>query len=188
MAGLLPNSGLNSATLTRAQLSYAFPQYGQVTISDVPIGSQRYDSGQFKVTRRFSHGFTTTVAFTIAKALERAAPLNPQDVNVKSLLDSGLEKRLTQYDVPRQLSVIGTYDLPFGKGRPFMGSANRYVNGIIGGWTASGVFMSHSGYPLAFPNAAPLVAQSARLTDAQRDKLAQQGGRSQFDPSLRCLV
>ena len=43
--------------------------------------------------------------------------------------------------------------------------------------------MSHSGYPLAFPNAAPLVAQSARLTDAQRDKLAQQGGRSQFDPS-----
>ena len=82
MAGLVPNSGLNNATLTRAQLSYAFPQYSQVTITDVPIGSQRYDSAQFKVTKRFSHGFTTTVAFTVGKALEQISTLNAQDVNV----------------------------------------------------------------------------------------------------------
>jgi hypothetical protein len=183
MAGLVPNSGLNNATLTRAQLSYAFPQYSQVTITDVPIGSQRYDSAQFKVTKRFSHGFTTTVAFTAAKALEQISTLNAQDVNVTNLSRSTLEKRLTQYDVPRQLSIIGTYDLPFGKDRPFLKNSNRWVNGIVGGWTVSGVFMSHSGYPIAFPNAAPTVAKSARLSDAQRDALAQSKGRSQYDPS-----
>jgi hypothetical protein len=41
--------------------------------------------------------------------------------------------------------------------------------------------MSHTGFPLDFPNAAPLAARSARLTDAQRDALAQAAGRSQFD-------
>ncbi len=183
MAGLLPNSGLNNATLTRAQLSYAFPQYSQVTITDVPIGSQHYDSAQFKVTKRFSHGFTATVAYTIAKNLEKVSTLNAQDVNLGSLTSSTLEKRLTQYDVPQQLSVIGTYDLPFGKGRPWMKDANPWINGIIGGWTVSGVFMSHSGYPIAFPNAAPLTAKSAKLSDSQRDQLAQKAGRSQYDPS-----
>jgi hypothetical protein len=151
MAGLVPNSGLNNATLTRAQLSYAFPQYNQVTITDVPIGSQRYDSGQFKATKRFSHGFITTVAFTMGKALEQISTLNAQDVNLANLTSSTLEKRLTQYDVPRQLSITCPYDLPSVRGRPFLQNSNRWVNGIIGGWTVSGVFMSHSGYPIAFP-------------------------------------
>jgi len=183
MAGLLPNSGINGATVPRRQLYYAYPQYSAVTITDVPIGGQRYHSAQFKVTHRFSQGFTATVAYTIAKNLERLAPLNPQDVNLNNLTATQLEKRLTQYDVPQQLSVIGTYDLPFGRHRHFFSGMNRWVNGFLGGWTASGVFMSHSGYPITFPNAAPLVAQSAKLNDSQRDALAQKLGRTQYDPS-----
>ena len=85
--------------------------------------------------------------------------------------------------MPRQLSVIGTYDLPFGKGRHFGAGMNRWVNAIAGGWTFSGVFMSHSGFPLPFPNAAPLQAKSASLSDSQRNALAQQAGRAQYDPS-----
>jgi len=54
---------------------------------------------------------------------------------------------------------------------------------IVGGWTVSGVWMSHSGFPLAFPNAAPLAPRSAKLTDAQRDSLAQAAGRQHYDPS-----
>jgi hypothetical protein len=172
MAGLLPNSGLNGATVARQQLLFAFPQYGSGTqMSDVPIGRQRYDSAQMKVTRRFAHGLTMTVAYTAAKTLEQVAPLNAQDVDVSHPLNSKLEKRLTQFDVPQQLSVIGTYDLPFFRQRRF------------GGWTFSGVFMSHSGFPLPFPNAAPLAARSAKLTDSQRDAAARQAGRAQYDPS-----
>lgn len=183
MAGLLPNSGLNGANVPRRQLLYAYPQYNQVTITDVPIGSQRYDSIQLKATHRFSMGFTTTVAYTIAKNLERVSVLNPQDVSLGNLTSTGLEKRLNQYDVPQQLSIIGTYDLPVGRGRHFLPSMNRWANGVIGGWTVSGVWMSHSGFPLNFPNAAPLVAKSAKLSDSQRDALAAQQGRTQYDPS-----
>jgi hypothetical protein len=60
---------------------------------------------------------------------------------------------------------------------------NKWVNAAVGGWTFSGVYMSHSGFPLAFPNAAPLVARSAKLSDAQRDTLAQKQGRPQYDVS-----
>ena len=170
MAGLLPNSGGNGATVARQQLLFAFPQYGAGTqMTDVPIGQQRYDAAQMKLTRRFSHGLAMTAAYTISKTLEQVSLLNAQDVDVNHPLNSKLEKRLAQFDVPRQLSVIGSYDLPF--------------RGIFAGWTFSGVFMSHSGFPLPFPNAAPLQAKSAKLTDSQRDALARQAGRTQYDPS-----
>ncbi|MEO7652491.1 MAG: TonB-dependent receptor [Bryobacteraceae bacterium] len=178
MAGLLANSGLNGATVARQQLLFAFPQYGSGTqVTDVPAGRQRYDSAQMKLTRRFSRGLTVTLAYTISKTLEQVTPLNPQFVDGNDPLRTKLEKRLIQYDVPQQFSVIGTYDLPFAR------NANRWVRGVIGGWTASGVFLTHSGYPLPFPNAAPLAARSAKLNDAQRDELAQKSGRAQFDPS-----
>ena len=183
MAGLLPGTGINGATTQRAQLLYAYPQYSQVTITDVPAGSQRYDSAQFKLVRRMSSGLTVTVAYTIAKTLEQAAALNAQDVQLNDLPSTPLEKRLIQYDVPRQFSVIGSYDLPFGKGRQFLSGMNRWANGALGGWTVSGVWMSHSGFPLQFPNAAPLVGTSANFSDAQRDALAQQKGRTQYDIS-----
>src|SRR5260370_12598708 len=55
MAGLLPNSGFNGATVARQQLLFAFPQYGGGShMTDVPIGPQRYDAAQMKLTRRCS--------------------------------------------------------------------------------------------------------------------------------------
>jgi len=177
LAGLLPNSGINGATVARQQLLFAYPQYGAGTqMTDVPIGRQRYDSAQMKLTRRFSRGLAMTVAYTVSKTLEQVSLLNTQDVDVNNPLQSRLEKRLTQFDVPQQLSVIGSYDIP-------LRSRDRWVNGFIGGWTFSGVFMSHSGFPLPFPNAAPLAARSAKLSDSERDARARAAGRTQFDPS-----
>ena len=60
---------------------------------------------------------------------------------------------------------------------------NRIADGVVGGWTLSGVYMSHSGFPIAFPNAAPLTNKSAKLSDSQRDDLAKTKGRDQYDIS-----
>jgi hypothetical protein len=40
------------------------------------------------------------------------------------------------------------YELPFGKGRKFGANANRFVDGILGGWNLSGIFTWYSGRPL----------------------------------------
>src|SRR5258708_1025814 len=52
MAGLLPSSSINGATVPRQQLLFAYPQYPGVTITNVPIGPSHYDSSQPTHTHR----------------------------------------------------------------------------------------------------------------------------------------
>ncbi|HYO80089.1 MAG TPA: TonB-dependent receptor, partial [Bryobacteraceae bacterium] len=100
LAGLLPGSALNGSTLPRSRLMNAFPHFDQVTLTNVPIGSQRYDSLQVKATRRFAQGLMTQLSYTWSKTLERTSPLNPQDIDLDNVLTTGLEKRLQQWDIP----------------------------------------------------------------------------------------
>ena len=182
MAGQLPNSGFNGSDIPRQQLLFAFPQYSQVTITDVPVGSQRYDSLQTKVTRRFSKGLAASVAYTISKTLEQVAPLNAQDVNLNDLPDTKLEKRLYQFDVPQKLAVVMSYELPFGKGKRFGDDFHPILNGVAGNWNLNMQYVHQSGFPFDHPNAAPLQARSAKLSNDQRDERAKANGR--FDPSV----
>jgi len=184
MAGLIPNSSLNGAKLSRAQLLYKYPQYTGVTAQQVPIGSQKYDAMQLQFTHRYSNGLSLQVGYSISKTFERVSVLNYQtDVDPNNLLNTKLEHRLIAYEVPQQLQIIGTYDLPFGKGRPLFAGMHPILNGVFGGWTFSDQWQSHSGYPMTFPNAAPLAARRAKLSDAQRDANAQALGRTQWDVS-----
>ncbi len=182
MRGLLPGSAFNGATIPRQQLLVAYPHFSQVNISNVAVGSQRYDSLQMKATRRFSGGLAMQLSYTLAKTLEEVSLLNAQDVVLSDLNQTGLERRLSEWDIPHTFSIASSYELPFGKGKPWLSDANRVVNGFIGGWNLSAQWMIRSGAPFAFPNAGPLAARSAQLTSKQRDENARKGGGVKFDP------
>lgn len=184
LAGLLPSTGLNGATVPRSQLLLPFPQYSAVNITDVPIGSQRYHSLQTKLSRRFSQGIGIQAAYTISKSLERVSTLNGQDANISNLLATPLEQRLSQYDTPQKFSLVVTAAVPFGRGQRFGASAHPVLNAIAGGWNLNTEYNTEVGFPFAFPNAAPLGAKSAKLSDSERDALAKQNGHSQWDASL----
>jgi len=182
MAGLLlAGSGINGATVPRAQLLYAYPQYSSLSIGNVPAGWQRSDQFQFKATRRLTKGWSSQVSYTIAKTFERMSQLNAQDTNLGDLVSSGLEKRLVEWDVPQNLSVVNTIEIPVGRGKWVGSDMNKWLNGFIGGWNLNWQWMRQSGFPVAFPNAAPTSTGSARYTDGQRDANAQAAGRPQFD-------
>lgn len=183
-AGLLPSSSINGATVSRSQLLLPFPQYTGLSLTDVPIGSQSYHSLQTRLTRRFSQGIGIQAAFTIAKSLERTSALNPQDVNIADPLKTPLEQRLSQYDTPRKLSLVVTTAVPYGHGKRFGNNANPVLNAMFGGWNLNTEYNTQVGFPFDFPNAAPLAARSANLSDSERDALAQKAGHPQWDPSI----
>ncbi len=184
LAGLLPSSSFNGSTVPRSQLLVAFPQYSSVTISDVPIGSQRYHSLQMKLARRFSQGIGMQAAYTISKSLERGSVLNPQDVTLGNLLNTPLEQRLNQWDTPRKFSLVVTAAGSFRRGKQFGNSIHPVLNAIAGGWNLNAEYNTQVGFPFDFPNAAPLAARSAKWSDSQRDAFAKQNGHAQWDPSV----
>ena len=182
MRGLFGGGSLNGATIPRSQLLLAYPHFAGVGISDVPIGRQRYDSFQLKATRRFAGGLAMQISYTLSKTLEQVTALNAQDVNLANLLETPLEKRLIEFDVPHVLAVLTSYELPFGRGKRFGSGMHPVLNGFAGGWNLNVQYIMRSGHPWDFPNASPLVARSAKFTHAQRDELAKSKGRSQYDP------
>ena len=182
MAGLLPGSAINGATVPRSALLNAFPHFSQVTLSNLPIGFQSYHSLQMKATRRFANGFTAQASYTWAKTLESVSLLNAQDVTPGNYLNTPLEKRLQQWDIPHTVVAVATWELPFGKGKPIGRSANAFVNAVIGGWNLNGQFMNRSGVPFDMPNASPLRSGSAAWSEDQRNAAAKTAGRDKFNP------
>jgi hypothetical protein len=52
--------------------------------------------------------------------------------------------------LPRQQWTFAqNYDIPVGKGRKYMGSMNRFLDGAIGGWNISGITTYYSGFPFS---------------------------------------
>ncbi len=184
MAGLLPDNGAkNGATIPRQDLLMPYPQYTGVSASNVPIGKQRYDAMQSSLTKRFSSGVTFRINYTIAKSLEQVSFLNAQDFNLTDIQASKLEKRLVDYDAPQHFAVLGSMDLPFGRHKKWGSNMHPIANFFLGGWNIAGNYNRRSGLPLAFPNAAPVRAGSAKLSGAQRDELAAKYGQKYWDVS-----
>jgi len=74
VGNVTPYSGFAGTTLQSAL--YPFPQFGNLLPGGSPTGDSKYDSLQVKLTKRFSHGFQASGAYTWAKGF--TAP-NQQD-------------------------------------------------------------------------------------------------------------
>ncbi len=150
LAGLIPGTSLNGATIQRQQLLVRFPQFliNGVTEQYEPIGRSSYNGAQFLVSKRLSYGLNFSVAYTISKQMDQTSFANPQY--------TGLEKAIASWDIPQNVQINFSYELPFGIGRAIGGSLPRPVRALIGGWQVSSLTRLQKGMPLAFPaNAAP---------------------------------
>jgi hypothetical protein len=74
---------------------------------------------------------------------------------------------LSTSHTPHRLSLAGTYELPFGRGKRFL-STNRFLDLAVGGWAANVVSVVQSGYPLAIsqPNNNSVIGASTQRPNA----------------------
>ena len=61
-----------------------------------------------------------------------------------------LEKARSDYDVSDRWVTYLTYELPFGRGRRFLTTPNRVVNGAFGDWRVGAIQTVESGAPFGF--------------------------------------
>lgn len=145
---------LNNVTggrLTAAGLSQGYfhnPQFSTGALACTCTTSS-YNSLQISLNRRFSKGFMAQLNYTLAKSLDDVS----DDTNAagttfllpRDSTNIHLDRGRSNFDVRHQLRGGIVYELPFGKGKPWLsqGIASR----IAGGWTTSTIIDVSSGRP-----------------------------------------
>jgi len=123
---------------------YPYGLTGSATISD-PLGSDIYHSWQTTISKRFSNGFTTRVAYTFSHDISmNTSILIPQYRNY--------DRYTSALDRPNAVVWAATYELPFGKSKPYL--QQGVMAQIAGGWTLGGMFTHYSGIPFSITSSA----------------------------------
>src|SRR5262249_29041677 len=123
----IPYAGFNSSV---AQALRPYPQFTNIPVVGAQVGSSTYHAMQMNFQKR-AGDLTFLLAYTISKQLTNVdfpgfTGLGTVVQQHPALREQA--KGLLQKDKPQILVLSWAYDLPFGRSKRFLGSANRVVN------------------------------------------------------------
>lgn len=139
---VFPGTLRNQATVAVKTLLVPYPQYGNLFV--IQSGRhERYDSLSVKIQRPFQHGYNFLMGYSYSN--ERDEQFFDEVAAYKKVFDW-----FPSANGRHRLSFASTYQIPFGKGRPFLSQANRLVDAAVGGWQIVGTAYYKSGDYLRF--------------------------------------
>ena len=147
----------NQATVPLTSLLVERPQYGNLWETFASGVKEQYYSGDLRVQRPFAHGFNLLFGYSYIRekcqcitASTSAQAIQPYFANAIDAYNNHLDW-VDSVNPHHRFTAAGTYQLPFGKGRTFLNSAPRVVDGVLGGWQIAGSWTASSGSYLEFP-------------------------------------
>ncbi len=174
---LYHNGGVGSvgtAKVTRAQLLLPFPQYTSLTLADADTASARYYSFYLRAQRRFANGLSLLASYTWSRSMDNVIGLNLAGASqiaavsgAQNAYNLGGEWSLSTQDAPNRFTTAITYELPFGRGKPFFANSS-ILDWTVGGWSANAFGTIQSGFPLSItqPNNNNVVGASYQRPNA----------------------
>lgn len=144
---------IRNSEITRAQLLRPFNQYQNITTSLNSFGRSTYDSVVIKAQKRMSKGLSFLSTFTWSQFKDTgvgaagSGPLNSLAASTRNSYDIEREFSLSGSHTPRRWSNALTYELPFGKGKPYM--SGTMADLVVGGWSVNAVQIWQTGFPLS---------------------------------------
>ncbi len=144
---------IGGPTVGQYQLLLPYPTYGSINASYSSYNHARYDSMIIKAQKRFSQGLTFLSSLTFSRNLDASAggpgnTLNGGSAGPQNPYNTAAEYSLSNINTPWNWAMAVTYELPVGKGKPFLGSSNKMVDYALGGWSINTVSVMRTGFPL----------------------------------------
>jgi hypothetical protein len=132
-----------------------FPDFGQGGSYQRTIGSSIYNGGLLTVEQHLNNGLNFLATYTYSKTLSDAGDLlNGGSTNgYRAPWVPGYGPRfdwgLADFDIRQVVHLSGGYQLPFGKGKMFLGGASRLEDSVVGGWSINTIATLEGGQPLS---------------------------------------
>lgn len=158
----MPGQLRTQANVPISQLLRQYPQYGDIQQRLVGKGLSRYQALQIQVQRPFVQGFNLVLGYNYNR--ERNEEYYDEQDNFTDTLSF-----FPAVNPRHRLTGASIYQLPIGKGRKLLSNANRFVDGVLGGWALSGLFSINSGQYLRFGGL--LVNGDPSISDPTRDRV-----------------
>jgi hypothetical protein len=174
--------GIFGNTISTSQSLRPYPAYLTINTQSPGFANSNYHSLLVRFEKRWSSGLSYLVSFTGAKMIGDMATRN------SSWLSGGLDaacgqnakfdrrtcRSIEPIDISRRLVASFVYELPFGKGKPFL--TGGIAGAILGGWQLNGIFEARTGTPLIIRGAnnraadRPDYLRSAKLGGDERSE------------------
>jgi outer membrane receptor protein involved in Fe transport len=155
-AGDGPALDINQATLNgypgvpRDQRRPFFNKFGWTQGIDYfcNCATNRYDSLQTRLTKRFSQGYSAQANYTLQRTRQHGGGYFETDLpEHQGLYDSSLEYGPPDWDRVHSFSTSIVAELPFGRNRRYSSDISPLADAFIGGWQFNTNVMIQSGLP-----------------------------------------
>lgn len=130
------------------------------------IGKSSYNAGQITLRRPMSHGLQMDFSYTLSKSLDmgsdaertteftgQATPSGVINLAFSEIINTwkpSLNRAVSDFDTHHLITADWVYQMPFGRGKMFLGNDNRLLDAMVGGWQLSGINRWTSGLPFSF--------------------------------------
>ena len=107
-----------------------------------------YHSLQARLEKRLTHGLQFQASYTYSHALDIASSADLGSFASGDFRDQRFPQREygnADFDVRHRFVFSYSYELPFGKGKHFVGNASGALNQVIGGWQVAGITSASTG-------------------------------------------
>jgi len=150
-----PGAGgiIGGSTVARNQLLRPHPQFASVNFNAHDRNRAQYDAIAIRVQKNMSKGLTFLTTYTLSKNFDMAGGgpgnnLNAGNAGPQDVYSFDGEWGLSYLHSPHRFTSAITYELPFGRGKSFLGSSNYISDLVIGGWKVSSIVSWRSGLPI----------------------------------------
>lgn len=128
-------------TLSTNQRRPFFNQFGwtqDILLYQGYGATNRYDSLQTKLTKRFANGFSFITHYTLQKAVNNSG----QYFNI----DPSVNRGRADFEKTHNFVFSQIYELPFGRGKKYLNGIGKLANALIGGWQFNSNTTIQSGF------------------------------------------
>jgi hypothetical protein len=128
------------------------PQYAALSVFST-IARSNYNALQFSIRHRLSRDVQFDFNYTYSHSLDNASGLQTATAYssagfILNALDPNGNYATSDFDARHIINANWLIGLPVGRGKWLGGNMNKVANGIIGGWTLTGIFRFNTGLPI----------------------------------------